>query len=106
MTTDEAIKIISQMIKDEEGFLSDNTVEAHKMAIKALESNETIPFDMELFQAGLMDMSEGMTNRDVMKKLFPNANISVFENRSGDAVVSVKFTKEEWTAPYKAESEG
>lgn len=25
------------MIKDEEGFLSDNTVEAHKMAIKALE---------------------------------------------------------------------
>ena len=37
MTIDEAIKIISQMIKDEEGFLSDNTVEAHKMAIKALE---------------------------------------------------------------------
>ena len=37
MTREEAIKIISQMIKDEEGFLSDNTVEAHKMAIKALE---------------------------------------------------------------------
>ena len=37
MTREEAINIISQMIKDEEGFLSDNTVEAHKMALKALE---------------------------------------------------------------------
>lgn len=37
MTREEAINIISQMIKDEEGFLSDNTVEAHKMAIEALE---------------------------------------------------------------------
>ena len=36
MTREEAINIISQMIKDEEGFLSDNTVEAHKMAIQAL----------------------------------------------------------------------
>jgi len=36
MTREEAINIISQMIKDEEGFLSDNTVEAHKMAVKAL----------------------------------------------------------------------
>ena len=37
MTREEAKNIISQMIKDEEGFLSDNTVEAHKMALKALE---------------------------------------------------------------------
>lgn len=37
MTREEAINIISQMIKDEEGFLSDDTVEAHKMALKALE---------------------------------------------------------------------
>lgn len=37
MTKEEAINIISQMIKDEEGFLSDNTVEAHRIAIKALE---------------------------------------------------------------------
>lgn len=37
MTREEAINIISQMIKDEEGFLSDNTVEAHKIALKALE---------------------------------------------------------------------
>ena len=37
MTREEAINIMSQMIKDEEGFLSDNTIEAHKMAIKALE---------------------------------------------------------------------
>ena len=36
MTREEAKNIISQMIKDEEGFLSDNTVEAHKMAIQAL----------------------------------------------------------------------
>ena len=37
MTREEAINIISQMIKDEEGFISDNTVEAHKIALKALE---------------------------------------------------------------------
>ena len=37
MTSEEAINIISQMIKDEEGFLSDNTVESHKIALKALE---------------------------------------------------------------------
>jgi len=37
MTREEAINIISQMIKDEEGVLSENTVEAHKMAIEALE---------------------------------------------------------------------
>lgn len=37
MNNKEAINIISQMIKDEEGFLSDNTVKAHKMAIRALE---------------------------------------------------------------------
>ena len=37
MTREEAINIISQMIKDGEGFLSDNTVEAYKIAIKALE---------------------------------------------------------------------
>lgn len=36
MTREEALNIMSQMIKDEEGFLSDNTVEAHKMAIQAL----------------------------------------------------------------------
>lgn len=37
MNREEAINIMSQMIKDEEGFLSDDTVEAHKMALKALE---------------------------------------------------------------------
>lgn len=36
MTREKAINILSRMIKDEEGFLSDNTVEAHKMAIQAL----------------------------------------------------------------------
>jgi hypothetical protein len=37
MTREEAVNIMSQMIKDEEGFLSDNIVEAHKMAFRALE---------------------------------------------------------------------
>lgn len=34
------------MIKDEEGFLSDHTVEAHKMAIKALEQEPTTKNDL------------------------------------------------------------
>lgn len=52
MTNEEAIKIISQMIKDEEGFLSDDTIEAHKMAIKAL---ETIPKYKDAYNKGWDD---------------------------------------------------
>ena len=37
MTREEAINLLSQMRKDGEGFLSDNTIEAYDMAIKALE---------------------------------------------------------------------
>lgn len=48
MSRQQAIKIISQMIKDEEGFLSDNTVEAHKMAIKALEQEPSTKNDLEV----------------------------------------------------------
>lgn len=58
MTGEEAINIISQMIKDEEGFLSDNTVEAHKMAIKALEQEpvlDKIRAEIEQEQDDFMD---------------------------------------------------
>lgn len=48
MTREEAINIISQMVKDEEGFLSDDTVEAHKMAIKALKQTIWIPCSKRL----------------------------------------------------------
>ena len=37
MTREEAINLLSQMRKDGDGFLSDNTIEAYDMAIKALE---------------------------------------------------------------------
>ena len=50
MTREEAINIMAQMIKDEEGFLSDNTVEAHKMAIKALEQEPKTGHWIEIAQ--------------------------------------------------------
>jgi len=37
MTREDAINLLSQFRKDGEGFLCDNTIEAFKMAIKALE---------------------------------------------------------------------
>lgn len=37
MKIKEAINIMSQMLKDEEGYLSDEIVEAHKIAIQALD---------------------------------------------------------------------
>ena len=37
MTREEAIYLLSQMRKDGDGFLSDNTIETYNMAIKALE---------------------------------------------------------------------
>lgn len=48
MTKQEAINIMSRMIKDGEGFLSDNTVEADKMALKALEQTSWIPVSERL----------------------------------------------------------
>lgn len=65
MTREEAIKIISQMIKDEEGFLSDNTVKAHKMAIKALEQEPRwIPVSERLPE--VMDGTNGECSDDVL----------------------------------------
>lgn len=55
MNREEAIKIMSQMIKDEEGFLSDNTVEAHKMAIKALEQE---PCDNAVSRQDVLDLAK------------------------------------------------
>lgn len=52
MTKEEALNIMSQMIKDEEGFLSDNTVEAHKMAIQALSQE---PCDDAISRQAVMD---------------------------------------------------
>lgn len=33
---------------------------------------DEVPFDIELFQAGLMDIPKGMTNEEVIKALFPD----------------------------------
>ena len=42
MTREEAINLLSQFVKDGDGFLSDNTIEAFKMAIKALEQEPCV----------------------------------------------------------------
>ena len=42
MMREEAINLLSQFVKDGDGFLSDNTIEAFKMAIKALEQEPCV----------------------------------------------------------------
>ncbi len=69
MTVEEAIKCIKEIIKSfyscrgeenaTEVSLDDVDMEALDMAVKALEQ-ETAPFDLELYQAGLMEMPKGM----------------------------------------------
>ena len=116
MTREEAINILEEVKELDDSIYQYNTkyLEALDVAIKTLESNETIPFDMELFQAGLMDMPEGMTNGQVIKALFPNIDVYdckatlkiytgiPFENLTG---ANIDCMKEWWNAPYKAESE-
>ena len=66
----------------------------------------SVPFDFDLFQAGLMDIPKGMTNGEVIQALFPNHHITkmaytVWVGNDDDMC----FTTEWWNTPYKAESE-
>ena len=67
---------------------------------------ETIPFDFELFQAGLMNMPDGMTNGDVVKAMFPNviafSNFSYNMHLQDDNGHGLGFLKADWwDASYK-----
>ena len=113
MTREEAKNWLTKLyakadITDEYGDVEDMQPyeEAVDMAIEALEQEETIPFDFELFQAGLMNMPDGMTNGDAIKAMFPNANIWGHNYMyMEDEVYLHKFDADWWNAPYKAESE-
>lgn len=64
----------------------------------------SVPFDFDLFQAGLMDIPKGMTNGEIIQALFPNVskyNNMLIENHSRN----ILFDDNWWNAPYKAESE-
>lgn len=78
---------------------------------EALEQEETIPFDIELFQAGLMNMPDGMTNGDVIKAIFPKSRkIDTFDNGEGIYIYlgnreTIGFSMSWWNAPYKKSEE-
>ena len=65
MTREEAANIMSQMIKDEEGFLSDNTVEAHKMAIRSLEAWEKVNKEIDKQHVWLMQTNHTLHDIDI-----------------------------------------
>ncbi len=77
MTRQEAIEILKQtdrvgcvLIKAndvESTKYNQESIEALNMAIKALEEQDTVSFDFELYQAGLMDMPKGVT--DMLNKI-------------------------------------
>ena len=90
MTREEAINIISQMIKDEEGFLSDNTVEAHKMALKALEREPILDKIRAEIEQVKSIMNEEIINHD-------RKDLINFVNGLNQSLVIIN--------KYKAESE-
>ena len=106
MTREEAISIMNVIIHMiEPQYDNDRVEEAIEMAIKALEQEEAIPFDFELFKAGLMNMPDGMTNGDVIKAVFPKANVWESAGRicvDGHGCLKT-FSIVWWNAPYKAE---
>lgn len=77
--------------------------ETLKMAISLLKE-EPAPFDFELFQAGLMDMPEGITNGEVMQALFPNERIGHCEECTDLGDIAT-FDDDWWNAPYQKEGE-
>lgn len=86
--------------------------ETLKTAISLLEE-EPAPFDFELFQAGLMDIPDGMTNGEVMQALFPYVEIvggdETFiairiDSKKGVGTPIALYAKW-WNAPYQKEGE-
>lgn len=59
MTREEAIEFGNMWLQINEDCKDSSTYAFFQMAIKALEQ-DTVPFDFELYQAGLMDMPKGM----------------------------------------------
>lgn len=110
MTKEEAITIIKnykaqwQMLLREN--LCDETegkkiVEAFDMALSALKE-EFAPFDFELFQAGLMDIPDGMTNGEVIMSLYPDLKYTIQNGRVVTTIgVASSFDLEWWNAPHK-----
>ncbi len=88
--------------------------EFYESVISILQT-EQVPFDFELFQAGLMDIPEGMTNGDIIKAVFPNIEFTnmAFTVHATTKVtsngvkggISYDFWKDWWNAPYKKEVE-
>ena len=101
MTREEAIKIISQMIKDEEGFLSDNTVEAHKMAIKALEQEPKIDV-LDKIRAEIAEYGSIMVAYAITKDTKTDKGIEKLVN---DVLSDAKRQVLDIIDKYKAESE-
>lgn len=98
MTREEAIKHGKEQLE----VFGGTHREFIEMAIKALEQ-DTVPFDIELYQAGLMDMPKGMI--DVLDKIKVEIHATAEMHEDGNY-----YLRDEWIDEiidkYKAESEG
>ena len=78
-----------------------------------MNKEESTPFDFELFQAGLMDIPEGMTNGEVIQSLFPKLELGekVYNTRRyflmGESIETFDFntTDRWWNTPYGGKEE-
>jgi hypothetical protein len=108
MTREEAIELLDNLIGMVEDNQNSDYDTALKMAIKALEQ-DTVSFDFELYQAGLMDMPKGVTNGDMIKAVFPSSEVREtmddLVHYTLDGYVGAYTPKDWWNAPYKRESE-
>lgn len=71
--------------------------------------NEDIPvFDIELFQAGLMDVPDGMTIGKIIEAMLPNAEIDMNPHSPSvdifvDGFLMIRVDRNYWKASYKNE---
>lgn len=111
MNKEEAIEDL-QLALSTGNYIFTKSRESLRMAISALKE-EPAPFDFELFQAGLMDIPDGMTNGEVIQALFPYVEIvggdETFiairiDSKKGVGTPIALYAKW-WNAPYKKEGE-
>lgn len=107
MTRDEAKSFGEMWLEVNEDSKDATTYKFFKIAMTALKE-EPAPFDFELFQAGLMDMPEGITNGEVLKALLPDLKVCSADSRVveyANADINIMASRKWLDSPYKKGSE-
>lgn len=100
---DDVLVYLSELIEEE----------AKRSEAYEREQKDTVPFDFDMFNAGLMDIPKGMTNGDVVKAMFPNVHpgvhadntVMIYSQGADKFFNKCQFDEKWWNAPYKRDKE-